>query len=322
MAAIGDVLMRVRLVQIDGKLPNLALMRLAAHFRASGYEVHLTQRIIPHRNEPRYDRVFASTIFTMSAEKIALFRRWWPQGIVGGTGLAGDDTTIEQVINAPADSVDYSDYPNYRSSIGFTQRGCRLKCAFCVVPWKEGKPKQANTIHEIWRGPGHPKHIHLLDNDFFGQENWRVRIEEIRNGGFKVCLNQGINIRLINDEAAAALATIEYRDDSFTQRRLYTAWDNLKDERIFFRGVERLEKSGVPPKHLMAYMLIGYDPEETMDRIHYRFQKMVDLGIRPYPMVYDPKRRDLKKFQRWAVTGLYRAIPFSDYDANKKRIAA
>jgi len=48
------------------------------------------------------------------------------------------------------------------------------------------------------------RHLHLLDNDFFGQpcEQWQARIEETRSGGFKVCLNQGINVRLLDDEAA------------------------------------------------------------------------------------------------------------------------
>lgn len=33
----------------------------------------------------------------------------------------------------------------------------------------------------------------------------------------------------------------------------------------------------------------------------------------------DPDRyRGLKQFQRWAVTGLYRAVPFASYDANAK----
>ena len=42
---------------------------------------------------------------------------------------------------------------------------------------------------------------------------------------------------MITDETAAALASVEYRDDDFQRRRLYTAWDNLGDERRFFTGV-------------------------------------------------------------------------------------
>jgi hypothetical protein len=49
---------------------------------------------------------------------------------------------------------------------------------------------------------------------------------------------------------------------------------------------------------------------------------MVEREILPYPMVYDPHRKDLKAFQRWAVTGLYRAgIPFSEYRGSARRRA-
>ena len=57
--------------------------------------------------------------------------------------------------------------------------------------------RSVNTIADIWRGEPCPRHLHLLDNDFFGQtrDQWEARVGEIRDGGFKVCLNQGINIR-------------------------------------------------------------------------------------------------------------------------------
>jgi hypothetical protein len=72
-------------------------------------------------------------------------------------------------------------------------------------------------------------------------------LSEVREGGFKVCFNQGLNVRLMTQEAARELATVDYRDDGFKTRRLYTAWDNLKDEEVFFRGVDTLEAAGIPP---------------------------------------------------------------------------
>jgi hypothetical protein len=131
-------------------------------------------------------------------------------------------------------------------------------------------------------------------------------------------LSQGINVRLMNQEAAEALATIQYRNTKFSERKLYTAWDNLGDEKVFFKGVDTLEKAGIPPTHLMAYMLIGFDKAETWDRIWHRFNRMVERGIEPYPMVFDRSRKDLTKFQRWVVTGLYRAVKYEDYDAGLK----
>jgi len=327
--------MEIRLTQIDGKLPNLALMKLAAHHRAQGDVLHFTKHVERDMLEPDYDRVYGSAIFSFSADRVAKFRQAFPHAIVGGTHDTADNKTVEQVLGVEDnETYDYSIYPNFDGSIGFTQRGCRLKCGFCVVPKKEGKPRSVNTIASIWRGPDWPKHIHLLDNDFFGQprEQWEARIDEIKAGGFKVCLNQGINTRMIDDESAKALASIPYYDDGFKVRRLYTAWDNLGDEERFFRGVDTLERHGIHPRNLLVYMLVGYDKRETWERLFYRFNKMVEREIRPYPMVYGDRerglplggcnqkieRRSLSEFQRWVIRKAYTFIPFEFYDVNAK----
>jgi hypothetical protein len=196
--------------------------------------------------EPHYDHVYGSAIFTTTAKKCALFRANFPNAIVGGTG-SGGDLLVEDIAGEHRD-LDYtaSDV-GFDASLGFTQRGCRFKCGFCVVPKKEGAPASVSTIPQIWRGAPHPRHLHLLDNDFFGQPkaDWKARLSEIREGGFKVCFNQGINVRVITDEIAEDLTTVEYRDNEFRRRRLYTAWDNLGDERLFMRGIDRLERSSV-----------------------------------------------------------------------------
>ncbi len=324
----------VRLTQIDGKLPNLALMKIAHHHRSAGDDVRFTRHVERDMIEPAYARVYGSAIFSFSADRVATFKREFPGAIVGGTWDTANPITVESVIPDHGDRYDYSIYPNFTGSIGFTARGCRLKCGFCVVPGKEGKPLSVNTVADIWRGAPWPKHLHLLDNDFFGQprEQWEARLDEIRSGGFRACFNQGINIRMIDDTSAAALASIPYYDDSFKVRRLYTAWDNIGDEARFLRGVETLRRHGIPPTHLMVYMLVGYDKRETWERVMYRFNKMVALGIRPYPMVYGGKlrtlplgginakleRRTLGEFQRWAIRKAYTFTPFEHYDVNAK----
>lgn len=305
--------MRVRITQIDGKLPNLALMRLSSWHKAQGDEVIFSRRVTRDLLEGEFDRVYGSAIFAFSGRRIERFRAEYPEAILGGTGT-DSALQVEDIIGDWRE-LDYAPWPAFSASIGFTQRGCRMKCRFCVVPQKEGRNRSASTISEIWRGDPWPKNLHLLDNDFFGQEEWQERIREIREGGFRVCLNQGINVRLIDDSAAEALASIEYRNDAFDQRLIYTAWDNLGDERRFMDGIDCLERAGIPPRHVMAYMLIGYDRRETWERIFRRFDAMVARGVLPYPMVYDQSRDDLKQFQRWVVRGLYRAIPWREYDS-------
>jgi len=293
-------------------------MKLSHYHRVRGDLVTITRDLQPDMQEPNYDMVYGSAIFKFSQDRLMRFQRQWPDAIVGGTGTPFVHTVEDRI--GEYEHYDYSGYPDFTASIGFTQRGCRLKCKFCVVPTKEGKNRSLNTIEAIWRGDPWPKKLHLLDNDFFGQprEEWQARIREIREGGFRICLSQGINVRLIDDESAAALATIEYRNTKFNERKLYTAWDNIGDEKIFFKGVDTLERAGIPPKHLMAYMLVGFDQAETWERIWHRFNRMVERGIEPYPMVFDRSRKDLTKFARWVATGLYRAVPFDEYDANMK----
>lgn len=327
--------MRVRLTQIDGKLPNLALMKLSAWHKARGDEVHFSRS--PYRGmfEPEYDRVYGSAIFDFSAKRVSRLLSEFPGAVVGGTWNPSEPISVETLLGVTdSETYDYSIYPTFASSIGFTARGCRLKCGFCVVPGKEGKPRSVNTVADIWRGEPHPKHLHLLDNDFFGQSRaqWEARVAEIRDGKFRVCFNQGINIRMVDNVSAAALASLPYFDDSFSTRRLYTAWDNIGDEARFFRGIETLERHGVPPRHVMAYMLVGYDPRETWHRVMHRFEAMAALDIRPYPMVYgdrnrrlplgghnaDIEDRTLGEFQRWAIRKAYTFIPFEHYDVNAR----
>lgn len=323
--------MRVRLTQLDGKLPNLALMKLAFYHRAHGDEPYLRRSI--YRDLFEYAeppaQVYGSAIFSFSAERVAEFQRQWPDAIVGGTHNLLDNSTVEQIIGeSEYEHYDYRIYPNFTGSIGFTQRGCRFKCGFCVVPKKEGKPRSVNTIADIWRGEPWPKHLHLLDNDFFGQprELWQLRIQEIREGNFKVCLNQGINVRMIDDESAEALGSIPIYDDGFTVRRLYTAWDNLGDEQRFFRGVDTLERHGIKPYCLLVYMLIGYKVGETWEQLLYRFNRMTARKIMPYPMVYGDRTRRLEPnhpalgqrtlgdFQRWAIRKYYTVVTFEEYN--------
>lgn len=307
----------IRLTQIDGKLPNLALMRLSAWLKRSGHFVHFSRSVSNSMFEPIYQKVYGFSIFSFSQKKQAALKRNYPLAMVGGTGTHSKLTLDDMGVPADFQELDYSHYPEFNASIGFTQRGCRLKCKFCVVPEKEGKQTEAQTIGQLWRGGSYPKHLHLLDNDFFGSPNWQKKCDEMRNGGFRVCFSQGINVRLINKDGAQELARLDYRDNQFKSRRIYTAWDNLGDEKIFTKGINMLFDAGIKPSHIMAYMLIGFKKNETLNDRIYRVERMQQMGVLPYPMAYanfgDIPSKELRKFQRWVVRRYYQFMPYSDY---------
>jgi hypothetical protein len=306
---------RILLLHLDGKLPNLALMRLAAHHRGTGADVELRRADNPASlgarfDDPTWDRVYGSLIFERTRPLAEAARCQYPNIILGGTGW--DVARALPDIGVPDGRLDYSDYPWFRASLGFTQRGCRLRCPFCVVPRKEGAVRETATIWDIWRGEPWPREVLLLDNDFFGQSAWRRRIEELHAGRFRVSFNQGINARMLTDEAAAAIASVDYRDDDMRTKRIYTAWDNRKDEARLFAGLEALVRHGVDPDHIMVYMLIGYWPGETPEDRDYRRARLRGFGARPYPMPYR-RTPELLGFQRWVIGAYDKRVPWREW---------
>ena len=173
-----------------------------------------------------------------------------------------------------------------------------------MVPRKEGAARESSSVWDVWRGDPWPRNLLLLDNDFFGVPSWQKRIEEIKEGGFRVCWNQGFNVRLIADEHAAAVASTPYYDDGFKWRRLYTAWDSRGDEARVFRNLDALVRYGVRPAEILVYMLVGYWDGPRLDADDfYRRERLREFGCLPYPMPY-ARTRDLVGFQRWVV-GFY-----------------
>jgi hypothetical protein len=310
----------VLLLQLDGIMPNLALMRLAAHHRQQGDFVYLQQLrrldgvgAIERGLFDRWDKVFASLIFTRSQPIARRLLEVYPGAEIGGTGWSF--RTLEHVGLTTEGPLDYTDYPAFRQSMGFTQRGCRLNCAeFCVVPRKEGKAQSAATIAEIWRGEPWPRELILLDNDFFGPEHWRGRVREMIDGNFKVSLTQGINARMLSDEAAESLASLNYYNDAMDRRLIHTAWDSLGDEKPLFRGLKALVKYGVKPDHICVYMLIGLRSPILTDADFERHRKLRDFGCRPYPMPFQ-RTWELVRFQTWVVKRLDLKVTWEDFKA-------
>jgi hypothetical protein len=346
--------MKVALVQFDGKFPNLALMRISSHHKKMGDEVVLFDGIgnikALDKDFSSFDEIYGSLLFDWSKPVAEELKKRYPRIILGGTGwyvipnLPGTQSLVSiQARKAAADvssleqwgihtnQKDYSIYPRFEASIGFTQRGCRMGCGFCKVPVTEGRVRPDQSVTEIWRGGSHPKNLILWDNDTFGNKEWRKTFREISDGGFKVSFNQGINARLMDEENAEALASAPCYDDQFKVRQWYTAWDNRNDEEVLFRGLRRLVRYGVNPDRIMVYMLIGYWEGETSEDREYRRIKLRDFGCRPYPMPFRrpihrgcklpccAEAKELVGFQRWVVPAYDKRVPWKDWVANGYR---
>ncbi len=189
-------MMRIGLCQVDGSLPNLALMRIAAFHHARGDTVEWFMPLM------RYERVYASKVFSFTADDPYL-----PADAVrGGTGYDVASRLPEEI---EACDPDYSIYPDVKDAVGFLTRGCVRSCPWCVVPEKEGGLRVVGDIERVAQGR---KRVLLFDNNFLGapREFIREQVGKMRRLRVRVDLNQGTDARLYDEETAAIMASVPW----------------------------------------------------------------------------------------------------------------
>lgn len=277
---------RIGLVQVDGKIPNMALMQISQFHEAKGDIVEWWKG--PLWNE-QYEKIYASKIFS--------FSKWPelpPETIKGGTGIDWTNRLPNEIESTPPS---YTLYPNCNYNIGFSMKGCRFKCKFCVVPQKEGNPWHNADIRDILLNPNGGNRLMLLDNDFFGGPRWEHNIKELIRLKLKTCFVQGLNIRIITERQAEYLSQVKYTNSKFNQKYLTFAWDRTFDERLVMKGIDICVKAGIPTKNMQFFVLIGY--KSTPEQDLYRVTKLRDIGAMPFVMPYNKSDKYQASFARW-----------------------
>jgi len=251
--------MKVLLIDIDNKYPNLALMKLSAYHKLQYDTVFLNDYLC------NPDIVYVSCVFTKNYHKIN--RLPFNNIIIGGTG-----TTSKAILSEEQEHImpDYSLY-NCNYALGFTTRGCIRNCKFCLVPEKEGKIRVNADIYEFW---GKQKDLVLLDNNILAlPEHFYKICSQIKKENIRVDFNQGLDIRLLTDDITKELSSLKHKEYHF-------AFDNLKDKDKILRGIELLKKYNI--KRSIFYTLVGFD--ETFEQDLERLNILRELGQHAYCM--------------------------------------
>lgn len=140
-------------------------------------------------------------------------------------------------------------------------------------------------------------------------------LQKIINKKWKVNFNQGLDLRLINEENAELLSKAKYYNWTFTRRLIHFAWDNIKEEDDIMIGLHTLLKY-IPPHHIMVYVLVGFDT--TLKQDLYRLRKLTELKVKPFVMIYNNgKDPTLRHLSRWINKRYYEFLTWEEYLANK-----
>lgn len=282
--------MKIGILQLDGKWPNLALMKLAKWHIDKHDDVTILDL-----SGYKFDRTYGSKIF------------------MGGSGYnikAKLPPNIEEVV------PDYELFNMTKGErIGFTSRGCIRNCEFCIVREKEGNIEEVDLS---WM-KGALKVI-LIDNNFLASPLWKEKLEYFIKNKIKVCFSQGLDIRLINKENATLLSKVKFYNHTFRGRTLYFAFDDPKLASIIKKKVKILVDVGIKPYYMLFYVLVGFNT--TLNQDLYRVKLLKDLGVRPFIMIYNNRKDDkkLRDLARWVNLNFYKVVEFKDYKPNYKRL--
>ena len=290
--------MKVGLCQVDGKMPNLALMKLSAWHKAQGNEVAWFSPL------EVFDRVYASKVFDFTADNAYLS----PSAIRGGTGY---DLTTNLPPEVEAMCPDYTLYPKMDYALGFTTRGCVRRCPFCVVPRKEGALRVVGDLDTFWAGQ---RQVVLLDNNLTAapMEHWRRIVGQLTSRRLVADFTQGLDARLLTEEHAADLARIR------TAKRIHFAWDSPADEPAVRRAVELLRRR-LPLGRLTFYVLIGFDTTPAEDL--YRVETLRGLGVDSFVMPYQKADTYQAAFARWVNRkAIFKTVPWERYAGRPRAV--
>jgi ribosomal protein S27AE len=255
----------VLLVDMDSRLPNLALMKLSRFFKDQGRKVFLA------RHEARLagvECVYASGIFSMPStlNRLSKLQRYYGDAlIVGGTGI---DVSLRLPPEVESLAADYSLYPELGDrAIGFLTRGCPFRCPFCVVPAKEGDVRQVCGLDDLMT-KGRRKLI-LLDDNILSHPKANVLLEEMARRNLAVNFNQTLDLRFVDRDIARLLLRIQGSNARFT-RRVYQF--SLKDNQDLDGVRRKYDMFGFTPRDNVEFVcMYGYDTNLAQDVERFRF---------------------------------------------------
>jgi radical SAM superfamily enzyme YgiQ (UPF0313 family) len=283
--------MNIKLVDVDGKIPNFALMKISSFHKKQGDKVDWHEPMF----DKNIDKVYASKIFNFTDDY-----NYYPdecEVVKGGTGYEISKRLPEEIESVK--ELDYSLYPDCDYSIQFYHRGCVNNCSFCVVREKEGYMHPVDPVELNPNG----KWIRVMDNNFFENPEWKFAVKHLKSCNQPVSF-ESIDIRTITDEQLKILNTFKLH------KQIHIAWDNVKQ--AVDKKIENAIKY-VKAYKFLVYVLIGYNstPEEDL----YRVERLRELKVDPFVMPYNKKDEYQRRFARWCNhKAIFRKVKWSEYN--------
>lgn len=279
----------INLLPLDSTLPNLALEKVAMHYRAQGYA------IISDYRRAFDTETWASLILDYERERFASLYEDQPTVTMGGSGWSLTSVLPDEI-----------EQLRPKINFGFTTRGCIRKCGFCVVPRKEGRIHPVGDLYDVWDRKAN--FVTFFDNNILAApKHFELIASQLIREKVAVDFNQGLDIRLVDDKVAYLMSKLRF--PKFPRFAL----DSVGLIPVVKKKLELLRKYK-PGSRYLFYVLVRYDSSmaDDLDRLNY----LRSEGVQAFVMRYKRGKED-KRFNRmanWANSmANFRKYTFEEY---------
>lgn len=261
--------MKIGLINIDSKIPNLALAKIAKYHEDKGNEVIYDLPIM------KVDKTYVSCIFTKNKYKT---EQWQGKAEIGGSGY-------DLITELPPEIENIKPHIN----LGFTTRGCIRNCKFCIVPKKEGGIRIVGDLLDLWDNK--TRDIIVLDNNILAlPEHFALVCQQAIENKIRIDFNQGLDHRLLTSETAILLQKTSHKEYKF-------AFDHPSYLPKVDRAITMLQDVGI--NRCTWYVLVGFNTtfDEDLWRCNYLKNRGQNAFVQRYETCYEKTQYSL--LARW-----------------------
>ncbi|MBR4226906.1 MAG: hypothetical protein IKR86_09135 [Candidatus Methanomethylophilaceae archaeon] len=305
---------RIGVMDVDmlggrSRFPNLAVMKMAAYAKRKCPDATV-ELVESEREIGRYDCVMASKVFDFSPTPEPIQDAIDKEGLDAlavpiGEGLAREEWLMlggtgwyyERGPRLPEEAEhimpDYLIYEPYirrmeakgqgayfaqflGSAIGFLTRGCFRKCPFCVNRAYSHAEVVCRDAREFVQEGA--KVLYLWDDNFLAVGKRRsLDLLAMLNGiGIPFQFRQGLDVRILSDEVAEALAHSRYHGD------MIFAFDDLAEKDAILPKLRMWRDHS--QKSTKCYVLVAFKSQgaEDIAEALERCRLLMELNIMPY----------------------------------------
>lgn len=289
------------LVEPDYRSPYIpfGLAKIATYLRNNGWRVSYVKGRKKLGLSPK--QIWITTLFTfkhkITIETILFYKKYYPDAdiMIGGIfaslmpDLIHKHTGIRPYVGMIRDAEKcapaYDLFPDVDYSLGFTSRGCKNRCHYCVVPKIEGDMMDIKGWERCLKEDS--KEVILWDNNFFAKSRGSIErdVDILEEFGKPVDFNQGLDCRLYNKRYHALMKRLTVRPIRF-------AFDHMGEDGLCQKAISMWSGSDGKGEwynkdsNVNVYVL--FNCLDTPADFYYRVREVVRWGGIPYPMWYVP----------------------------------